>query len=445
MRSNTFAAAAALTTLGCKVNQYESAAIQETLEARGFTIVPFSAAADVYIISTCTVTAVTNYQSRQLIRRARRTNPDALVVVTGCYAQTSPDEIAAIPGVDVIAGNREKEALPALIEDMVLHRSSQLIAVGDIMHARQIAPLRVTRFPGHTRAFLKIQDGCDAFCSYCIVPYARGPSRSLPAAAVMDGIKTFARAGYREIVLTGIHLGHYGRDLAPAATLLDILEAVEWEKTVERLRLSSIEALEVTDSLIAFMAKAETLCRHLHIPLQSGDDRILELMKRHYETRFFGDLLEKLHRRIPDIAVGIDVMVGFPGEDEEAFTNTRRLIEALPVAYLHVFPYSERPGTEAVKLPGKVAAVDKKRRAEILRTIGKEKRAAFAKGFIGRELAVLVEGGREKKQGELTGFSGNYIPVAIISGGADLANQIIRVIPEYYRDGKLYARRITIE
>jgi threonylcarbamoyladenosine tRNA methylthiotransferase MtaB len=313
------------------------------------------------------------------------------------------------------------------------------------MQAKKLSSMPVTHFPDHTRAFLKIQDGCDAYCSYCIVPYARGPERSLPPEAVLDGIKRFARAGYREVVLTGIHLGRYGRDLTPPADLLDLLGQAEREKTVERLRLSSIEALEVTDALIAFMAGSETLCPHLHIPLQSGDDRILALMKRHYETGFFRDLLEKISRAVPDIAIGIDVMVGFPGEDEGAFENTRRFIEALPVAYLHVFPYSERPKTAAAALPGKVPPADRKRRAEALRRLGQAKRAAFAERFIGRELTVLVEGGKNKPSGGITGFSANYIPVVVLPGGANLANQRVRVVPEHYEDGKLFARMIDLE
>ncbi|MBN1662509.1 MAG: tRNA (N(6)-L-threonylcarbamoyladenosine(37)-C(2))-methylthiotransferase MtaB [Deltaproteobacteria bacterium] len=498
MQSKNVSLKAALTTLGCKVNQYETAAIQEALEGKGFEIVPFNAKADVYVINTCTVTAATNYQSRQLIRRAHRKNPDAAVIVTGCYAQINPGAIAAIDGVVVIAGNAEKEKLPDMIEEIVkdktravpkipprhplekgemefsplekkemdglpferggmgcppferggwvnLHGNAAGLMVGDIRQSRQIARMHVTHFPGHTRAFLKIQDGCDSFCSYCIVPFARGPERSLPPDAVMESVAAFAQAGHREVVLTGIHLGRYGRDLTPPATLLDILERVERRKTVERLRLSSIEAQEVSDEMIAFMAKAETLCRHLHIPLQSGDDEILALMKRNYDARFFKDLLEKLRQAIPDIAIGIDVMVGFPGEDKAAFENTRRFIEEIPVAYLHVFPYSERPGTAATALPGKVREADKKERAEILRNLGKKKRAAFGEQFIGRELTVLVERGKKINPAGMTGFSGNYIPVVILSGGDDLANQIVRAVPEYYEDGKLYARTIGIE
>jgi len=506
---------AAFSTLGCKVNQYESAAIREAIEGKGFEIVPFHAAADVYIINTCTVTAATNYQSRQLIRRAHRTNPEAAVIVTGCYAQIDPEAVAAIPGVVIVAGNAEKEKLADLIAEMAEKRNraaveippaspskqgemrrslvrqgypesptivipaqagiqnsskkmnigsdqppaphgtrddgvfsldgSRSIRTSDILQAKKIAPMPVTRFPEHTRAFLKIQDGCDAFCSYCIVPYARGPERSLPEEAVMEGIARFARAGYREIVLTGIHLGHYGRDLTPPSTLLDLLGRVEREKTVERLRLSSIEALEVTDAMIAFMAEAETVCPHLHIPLQSGDDSVLALMRRNYDTRFFRDLLKKIVQAVPDVAIGLDVMVGFPGEGEEAFENTRRFIEALPVAYLHVFPYSERPGTAAATLPGKVPEGDKKRRAEVLRRLGQAKRAFFAGRFIGRELTVLVEAGKKKDIGGMTGFSGNYIPVVVLSGDANPANQRIRVVPEYYMDGKLFARMIAIE
>ncbi|MBN1380387.1 MAG: MiaB/RimO family radical SAM methylthiotransferase [Deltaproteobacteria bacterium] len=319
------------------------------------------------------------------------------------------------------------------------------VFAGDIMQAKEISLMSVTRFPGHTRAFLKIQDGCDSFCSYCIIPYARGPSRSLPEAEVIKNIVKLNQAGHHEVVLTGIHLGNYGHDLTPQTNLLRVLEAVERQKNVERLRLSSIEVTEISDDLITFMAESKTLCRHLHIPLQSGDSRILALMRRNYDAPFVKSLLYKLHKTAPDIGIGMDVMVGFPGEDEVAFENTRQLIEELPVSYLHVFPYSERPGTRAVDLPGKVEDRDKKRRAEILRTIGKKKRQAFAQLFIGKELSVLVEGEKKNDQDWNKGFSSNYIPVMIERSRVPAANTIVRVVPEFVREGKLYTRHIIRE
>jgi len=430
----------AISTLGCKVNQYESAGILERLDKGVFLQVPFNTKADCYIINTCTVTGRTDYQSRQLIRRAVRTNPGASVIVTGCYAQVAPYDIARIPGVTLIAGNVEKEHIPEIIQHIV--KGDPQVFVSDICKARELSGFSPLKFPGHTRAFLKIQDGCNSFCSYCIVPYARGPSRSLPESEVFSKIEMLSRSDYKEIVLTGINLGAYGQDHIPPSNLFNILEHVENNKIVERLRLSSIEITEVTDDVIRLMKKGTVICRHLHIPFQSGDDNILSAMKRNYDSAFFKTRLEEICRAIPDIAFGIDVMVGFPGEGEEEFNNTLRLIEEIPVSYLHVFSYSERPGTVASRLPGRVNEAVKKRRSEILRNIGKEKRNTFAKRFIGQKLTVLVEDKKDKDTGCMRGFSNNYIPVLIRNGNSSLANSIVNVIPDALRDGKLHARII---
>ena len=429
----------AVATLGCKVNQCESAWIAEALTAEGMTVIPFEEEADCYIVNTCTVTERSDYQSRQLIRRAIRKNPAAAIFVTGCYAQRAPTEIARIPGVRLIAGNTQKERIPELVRQMAGTHGPQL-RVGDIREERGFPRMGATAFPEHTRAFLKIQDGCNAFCSYCIVPAARGRSRSLPPAEVAEGIATLAAGGYREVVLTGIHLGAYGCDLAPSETLTAVIRRCADERVVERLRLSSIEPREVTDGLITLMGSSGVVCRHLHIPLQSGDDGILSAMRRDYDAAFFGNLVRKVHTAIPGAAVGIDVMAGFPGETEAAFINTLRLVEAMPVAYLHVFPYSRRPGTPAALMPGQVSEGEKKRRARILRRLAEEKRRAFAERFVGEPLTVLVEGREDKTTGYPLGFSDNYIPVAV-RGGAQ-ANQIVRVMPECYRNGRLVAEVI---
>ncbi|MEN6321474.1 MAG: tRNA (N(6)-L-threonylcarbamoyladenosine(37)-C(2))-methylthiotransferase MtaB [Syntrophaceae bacterium] len=428
----------AISTLGCKVNQYESAGILEKLDKSIFTTVPFYTKADCYIINTCTVTGRTDYQSRQLIRRAIRMNPDACIIVTGCYAQVAPEELARIPGVTLIAGNAEKENIPEIIKYIV--KRNQRVSVSDICSVRNFSGLNPLKFPGHTRAFLKIQDGCNCYCSYCIVPYARGPSRSLPETEVLNRIEMLALAHHREIVLTGIHLGVYGHDLIPPTKLYKILEYVEKNRTVARVRLSSLEITEIADDIIRLMQEGTTLCRHLHIPLQSGDDKILAAMRRNYDPTFFKSRLEKIVKTVPGVAIGIDVMVGFPGEGEEEFNSTLQLIEELPVAYLHVFPYSERPGTLASGLPGKINETVKKRRSEILRSLGRKKRMVFAARFIGVKMAVLVEDNKDKKTGFWKGFSDNYIPMIIKNGNSSLANCIVNVIPDYVRDGKLYGR-----
>ncbi|MHB8772118.1 MAG: tRNA (N(6)-L-threonylcarbamoyladenosine(37)-C(2))-methylthiotransferase MtaB [Syntrophales bacterium] len=426
----------AVATLGCKVNQCESAWIAEALAAPGVTVVPFDQEADCYIVNTCTVTQRSDTQSRQLIRRAVRRNPAAAVCVTGCYAQRAPAEIARIPGVSLVAGTAEKERIPELVRRLSPRQEPRLL-VGDIGITRGFSRLGATAFPDHTRAFLKIQDGCDARCSYCIVPSARGPSRSLPPGEVAQGVAALAGKGYREVVLTGIHLGAYGRDLVPPENLAAVIRQCAETGAVERLRLSSIEPREVTDELIDLVASSGAVCRHLHIPLQSGDDGILAAMHRDYRAAFFRGLVERLHEAVPGIAVGIDVMAGFPGETEAAFANTLRLVEELPVAYLHVFPYSRRPGTPAASLPGQVDAGEKKRRTAALRLLADQKRRAFATRFIGEPLAVLVESRADAKTGLALGFSDNYIPVAV--RGDAPANRVVRVTPVCWRDGRLVA------
>lgn len=424
----------AVATLGCKVNQCESAGIGEALVARGITLVPFGEVADGYIINTCTVTGRTDYQSRQLIRRAIRQNPTAAVLVTGCYAQRAPEEIAQIQGVRFITGNAEKEKIPDILCEMTA--GVPRVLVGNIQDEKGISRLGATHFPEHTRAFLKIQDGCDAFCSYCIVPHARGASRSLPFEEVAERISSISRAGYREVVLTGIHLGAWGRDLQPRTELVTLIGQLVEGCAVERLRLSSIEPRELNAELIALIGTSGTLCRHLHIPLQSGDDGILAAMHRDYDAAFFRNLVRDILEAVPGIAVGIDLMAGFPGETEQAFANTLHLVEEMPIAYLHVFPYSRRPGTPAAMMAGQIPEPEKKRRAERLRALGTIKRQDFAEKFIGTPLSVLIESRTDKATGFPVGFSDNYIPVAVRGEGA-AANRIVRVMPEAFRDGRL--------
>jgi threonylcarbamoyladenosine tRNA methylthiotransferase MtaB len=423
----------AVATLGCKVNQCESAGISEAMGV-GMKLVPFEEEADCYIVNTCTVTGRTDYQSRQLIRRAIRRNPAATVLVTGCYAQRAPEEIARIPGVRIIAGNAEKTRIFEIIESLDKEKGPQVL-VGDIRSEKRFSPLGAAAFPDHTRAFLKIQDGCDASCSYCIVPQARGGSRSLPPVKIEEGIATLAKRGYREVVLTGIHLGAYGRDLTPLTDLTAMTRRISDAHLVERLRLSSIEPREVSDELLLLIGSSGVVCRHLHIPLQSGDDGILGAMNRNYDAACFMDLIQKIHAAVPGIAVGIDVIVGFPGETESAFTNTLRLVEGLPVSYLHVFPYSKRPGTPAAAMPDQVSDTEKKRRAERMRDVGIAKRRAFAERFIGTPLTVLIEERKDASTGFSVGFSDNYIPIAC--RGAAETNRIVRVLPQSFRNGRL--------
>ena len=428
----------ALVTLGCKVNQCESAGLAEGLRRMGHTLVGFDAEADVCIVNTCTVTARTDFQSRQLIRRAARRNPAAPVIVTGCYAQVAPEQLKTLPNVRIVAGNAEKELIPGLAAS--LNGGPAEVMVRDIAEARHFTGPAPGRFPGRTRAFLKIQDGCNARCSYCIVPSARGPSRSMQPGDVLENISALGGAGYREIVLTGVHLGAWGADLTPPRGLPSLLRQIEESGRVGRLRLSSIEPLEVTEELIERLRGSTVLCPHLHIPLQSGDDRVLSAMGRHYGRQFFRDLVNRLVSEIPDLAIGVDVMAGFPGEKDGEFENTAELLRELPVAYLHVFPYSERPGTLAASMPGKIGAGLRAERAAALRALGLAKREEFARRAVGTRQTVLVEGSRDRKTGRLKGFTGNYIPVLLAGESRDLMNRLVDVVIESAEAGTVNAR-----
>ena len=438
MNSNNAILKVGLTTLGCKVNQCDSAALAENLQAANFSLVPFNAYADAYIINTCTVTAFADFQARQLIRRALRTNPRARIIVTGCYAQTQAELLAAIDGVTFVVGNDHKHNIAGLLSRPL--SDLPRIFVGDIFLQKQFPSAPPSRLAGRTRAFFKIQDGCNAFCSYCIVPFARGKSRSLPVPDVLKGAQDFTLQDYREIVLTGIHLGYYGHDLQPRTDLALTLETLLSQNPKTRFRLSSIEPNEISDDLLHLFGRFDNLCPHLHIPLQSGDDSMLKMMKRGYDTAFYRALIENVARTVADVAVGIDVMVGFPGEGEEEFGHTRRLLEELPVAYLHVFPYSERPGTAALAIHPKVPEKIKKERAAILREVGARKREAFARRFLGKTLPVLVEQTRDKKTGLAKGFSHNYLPVLLDKSPASLVNTLVRVKIEKVQEGKLTGR-----
>lgn len=427
-----------LTTLGCKVNQCDSAALIQNLQSVNFTLVPFSSFADFYIINTCTVTAFADFQARQLVRRALHTNPEARVIVTGCYAQTQPGELADIDGITCIVGNDQKHLIPELLRNPA--RYSQRILVRDIFQQNQLPAASASGLAGRTRAFFKIQDGCDAFCSYCIVPFARGKSRSLPVRDVLSGIQDFVRQGYLEIVLTGIHLGQYGHDLQPRMELTEMLKTLLSQNPKVRFRLSSIEPNEISEKLIDLFREHEHLCPHLHIPLQSGDDSVLERMKRHYDSAFYRALIEKVAQTVADIAIGVDVMVGFPGEGEKEFVHTLNLLSDLPAAYLHIFPYSERPGTAALTLQPKVPQKTKKERAAILRELSAKKRETFSREFIGKTLPVLVEQTRDKKTGLHKGFSHNYLPVLLDKHPSSLVNTVVMTSIENYSEGKLQGR-----
>jgi threonylcarbamoyladenosine tRNA methylthiotransferase MtaB len=408
----------AFTTLGCKINQYETDLMRRDVLSSGSTLVPFDAEADVYVINTCSVTAKSDYQCRQAIRSAVRRGQGAKVVVTGCYAETRPDEIKKIPGVDLIIGNRDKRRVGQFVNSLVPATCESSCQAPD--------DVRTLTVPGaRTRGFLKIQDGCDNRCSYCIVPSARGGSRSVGPADVLQEFESLVHEGYPEIVLSGIHIGVYGLDLPPRSDLTNLLKMLLAKRGTARVRLSSIEPREITDGIIELLGSG--LCRHLHIPLQSGDGSILKAMGRDYSPAFYLNLLRRIADRVPGVALGADVMVGFPGEGEREFRNTFRLIEGSPLTHLHVFSFSPRPGTPAAEMIGQVPETVKKERNEKLRELGNRKNLDFRKKFLGLELEVVLEGKADAVRGCLNGLTDNYIRVTITASSPDYAGRKVKV------------------
>ncbi|MBJ6801964.1 tRNA (N(6)-L-threonylcarbamoyladenosine(37)-C(2))-methylthiotransferase MtaB [Geomonas propionica] len=422
----------AITTLGCKINQFESAAMTEALEQEGYSFVPFSESADIYVINSCTVTAKTDAESRRLIRRATRINPQARVVITGCYAQMAGDDLLKLPGVNLILGNSEKKDIVGFIKGL---RDEPQAVVSDIFQQRSGERTQLESFAEHTRAFLQVQNGCDARCAYCIVPFARGASRSVAPQEALDGMAAFAAKGFQEIVLTGIHLGAYGLDLEPATDLLGLMRLAERQRVVRRLRVGSVEPTEVPAEMIDFMAESKMVCPHLHLPLQSGSDGVLARMNRGYDTALFRSVVEALVAAMPDVSIGSDVIAGFPGETDQEFQETLSFIESLPLAYLHVFPYSQRPGTPAATMAAQVQPRVIKERAEALRILSEKKKAEYAARFVGRELQVLVQ----KDEGGRKGLSRNYLPV-LIEECEGLVNQEVAVLITGTRGGELTGR-----
>jgi threonylcarbamoyladenosine tRNA methylthiotransferase MtaB len=413
----------AIATLGCKVNQYDSEVMREELGRSGLCEVPFSHRADVYIINTCTVTARADYQSRQLIRRAHRINPGGVIIATGCYAEVFPDSVRAVKGVSAVLGNEAKREIATLTRSLLSKRE----LVVDIPAVAE-GPLQddaIEGFSGHCRAVLKVQDGCNGACSYCILPRARGRSRSLPPELVLERLTRLNTKGYQEVVLTGVHLGCYGLDLSPASSLVDLVKRMgERPNLPPRIRLSSVEPTDLTGPLVSAIARSDRICPHLHIPLQSGDDEILSRMNRNYTSEWFYSLITRIASAVPEICIGLDVIGGFPGEGDTHFQNTMDLVAALPVAYLHVFPFSPRPGTPASALSPQVRGDEIRRRCSMLRHLGQKKRMAYYEHFVHRRVQVLGEYTKTDQDGRWKGVSRNYIPVWIEPQGERRVEEI---------------------
>lgn len=422
-------------TLGCKVNAYETEAIWQMFKKEDYKRVEFEEEADVYVINTCTVTNTGDRKSRQMIRRAIRRNPDAVIAVTGCYAQTSPAEVAAIPGVDIVVGTQGREKLIDYVEQYMKEREP-INAVANIMKQRKFEELDVPAFSDQTRAYLKIQEGCNNFCTFCIIPWAKGLSRSRQPENVLKQARQLVDAGYKEIVLTGIHTGGYGDDFEDYK-LADLLWDLDKVDGLKRIRISSIEASQIDDRVIEVLNASEKMCRHLHIPLQAGDDAVLKRMRRKYTTQEYKEKILKLHEAMPDVAITTDVIVGFPGETEEQFERGYRFIEDLELYQLHVFPYSKRTGTPAARMPDQVPEEVKHERVRKLIELSYRLTVRYAERFLGEVVEVIPERPykEDPKSGLYMGYSDNYLQVAFPANdeliGKVCRVKIDRVDPEY--------------
>lgn len=412
-----------LTTVGCKLNQYETEGLAERFERAGYDIVPDGRPADVCVVNTCTVTTRSDYRSRQMLRRGARRS--GLVVATGCYAEREPDALAGMPEVSLVVGNGSRGELVDLVGDALAGRSVERL------HHGRIDPTLcdgydVSDFRGHTRAFLKIQDGCDHRCTYCAVPGARGPSRSRPGRDVIGQLGRLAEAGYREVVLTGVHIGCYEDPEAETRGLAGLLrEAVE-VPGIERVRLGSLEPTELTPELAELIVTEPRVCPHLHIPLQSGSDRVLARMGRRYDGESYVRTVRRVTDRLPSCGLGADVIVGFPGETDEDFQRTLDIVGRLPFTYLHVFSYSPRPGTPAADYAGRVDGVEKRRRSRALRAVSRGRSLEFRRSLVGQKLEVLFEDREDLEPGTATGLSGSYVRVDVRTN-QELANGVAEV------------------
>ena len=415
----------AFATLGCRLNQVDGQEMQAALGANGFRAVPFGEPADVVVVNTCTVTARADFSDRQTIQRAVRGNPRARVVVTGCWAQTDPETVARVRGVDLVIGNADKGRLPEMVADLLDGQLVSRVRVSDIRAVRTLAPAPVSDVP-RTRAFVKVQDGCQHRCAFCIVPLARGASRSRDPQVVLDQVRWLVEAGHAEVVLTGVDLGHYGFDLTPRTTLAALLHAMVEVPGLRWIRLSSVLPSYFTPELLEIVTGSSVIAPHLHIPLQSGSDRVLRRMRRPYTVAMYRALVERLAAAIPDLGLGADVIVGFPGETDAEFEATQALVTALPFTYLHVFGYSDRRATEAERLDGHLEARVITARSRTLRALSRTKSLEFRRKLLGTVHEVLVLERRDGGAGALVGLTGNYVEV-LFDGPDALRRRLARV------------------
>lgn len=428
-------------TLGCKVNQADTASMENLFLRSGHQLVSFDGEADVYIINTCVVTNTGQRKSRQTIHRAIRKNPNALIVVTGCYPQTAAEEVKAIAGVDMIIGNQDRAQIVQLVEERLAHRQTDTLdAVHKLTASTAFEEMAAGDITDKTRAFLKIQEGCNQFCTYCIIPYARGPLRSRSLESIRTETQRLISAGFKEIVLIGIHLGCYGKENPDGPTLYDAVKTVLDVPGVQRLRLGSLESVEVEPRLLTLMQEDARFCRHLHLPLQSGCDKTLQAMHRPYTTAKFKTLLADIKTKVPDIAITTDVIAGFPGETEADFETTCKFAESCGFSKMHIFPFSARKGTPAEKFAGAVTEAVKKERADILGRIDETMHKTFLQGMVGQNAEVLFE--QPAGEDYFEGLTGNYQRVFVKSGGRNLGGEILPVKITAFDGEKLFGEII---
>lgn len=397
-------------TLGCKVNQYETEAMSSLFKQRGYEIASFDDVCDIYIINTCTVTGEGERKSRQMIRRAHSTNPDSTIVVTGCMSQVSPEKVAQMEGVSIVMGTSERTRIVDNVEEYI--RENKKHQVSDIMKKRDYEEMWISSYEDKTRAFVKIEDGCTEFCTYCIIPYARGPVRSRKSESIKKEVTELAKNGYREIVLTGIHIGSYGRDLKDK-TLLDAIKAVNEVSDIKRIRLGSVEPRVLTKDFIEEISKMPKVCDHFHISLQSGCNRTLKAMNRKYTTEEYKEAVENLRKAYKNPAITTDIIAGFPGESEEDFNVSYEFMKEISFSEAHIFPYSPRKGTKAADFPNQLEKKVKNERAKKMIELSKKLHNEYLSNFVGDIKEVLFE--RKAKDGYFEGHMSNYICVKVKS------------------------------
>ena len=410
-------------TLGCKVNQYETNGMIQAFLEKGYEIVDFSEKADIYVINTCTVTSISDKKSRQMIRRTKQLNPDALVVAVGCYAQVAKDKLEEIKDIDLILGIGEKTEIVRYVEEALQNKEPQE-HISDVMHQKEFVDFGSVNYTDKNRVAIKVQDGCNQFCTYCIIPYARGRIRSRKIENVKKEVEDLAKKGIKEIVITGIHVASYGKDLNENVGLIDLLEEINKIDGIERIRLSSLEPTLITEEFVERLSKLNKICDHFHLSLQSGCDATLKRMNRHYTTSDFKKATDLLRKTYPNVALTTDVIVGFPGETDEEFNITYKFLQDINFYKMHVFKYSQRHGTKAEKMPNQIDGKIKEERSRKLIELSDKNEKEQNKKYFNKILKVLVE---ELEDGYFKGHTTNYIMVKIKDTGEDLQNKIVNI------------------